>query len=279
MAKFLSKINSPDYKAGQLVKIDSNKDLIPSKVFIDDTSGSLIWNNETIQQKILVTDDNNANTNVFNFQQSTDSGNTFKDLMIIKDNGEVIANKFTGTFNGNANSASTAKVTQTSPTTVTNYNLIFTDATATGNANLRIDNTDARISIAEGTTTARGFEILSLGNNIKDGTNGNKYGVLKLFSAGAGTDNIIGHKHDDNLNHTLPVTSGILLNSTNYQNYALPKAGGTITGNLVVNGTIEGKTTITADTDLITKSGIVKLIDKALIKYNSTDECIEFVFP
>ena len=65
----------------------------------------LTWTGGTYQQKIAVTDDSTANTAVFEFQQSTDSGSTWPTLMTIKDNGEVVATKFTGALNGNANTA------------------------------------------------------------------------------------------------------------------------------------------------------------------------------
>ena len=45
-----------------------------------------------------------------------------------------------------------------------------------------------------------------------------------------------------------------------------------------IGTTITSGTTITAGTDLKTKSGIVNYNDKAQVKYNATDECIEFIF-
>lgn len=62
----------------------------------------LIWDDATYRQKIHVTDDSTTNTAVFEFQQSTDSGSTWPTLMTIKDNGEVVATKFTGSLNGTA---------------------------------------------------------------------------------------------------------------------------------------------------------------------------------
>lgn len=279
MAKFLSKINSPDYAVNRIPKIDSNKDLVPSNITLDGTTSSLLWGDGAIQQKILITDNNSSNNAVYTFQQSTNSGSSFTDLLTIKDNGEVIANKFTGTLNGNANSSTQIKVTDTSPTTATTYRLVFTEASATGNANLRINNSDVQLSNLEGTASAQGFANLVLGNGVASGTAGNKYGKITLYSTNTGYDVIQTSSHTGALTHTFPNSSGTLLNSVNYKSYALPLTGGTITGNLIVNGTIEGKTTITADTDLVTKSGIVNLNDNALIQYNETDECIEFVFP
>lgn len=49
-------------------------------------------------------------------------------------------------------------------------------------------------------------------------------------------------------------------------------------GGLGVAKAINSGTTITAGTDLKTKSGVVNYNDKAKVQYNSTDECIEFVF-
>ena len=69
---------------------------------------SLHWNSGTYRQKIIVQDDNVSNTDVFKFQQSANNGNSYGDLMTIKDNGEVVANKFTGALNGNAATATSA---------------------------------------------------------------------------------------------------------------------------------------------------------------------------
>lgn len=67
---------------------------------------SIWWSNGTYQQKIAITDDSTADTAVFNFQQSSDSGSTFTTLMTIKDNGKVVANTFVGSLSGTASNAS-----------------------------------------------------------------------------------------------------------------------------------------------------------------------------
>ena len=66
---------------------------------------SLYWNDGTWQQRIAITDDSTADTAVFSFQQSSNSGSNFTDLMVIRDNGKVIANTFVGALSGNANTA------------------------------------------------------------------------------------------------------------------------------------------------------------------------------
>lgn len=54
----------------------------------------IVWNDGTYQQRIQTIDDSTANTEVFKFQQSANSGSSWTDLFTIKDNGEVIASKF-----------------------------------------------------------------------------------------------------------------------------------------------------------------------------------------
>jgi hypothetical protein len=282
MAKFLSKINSPDYIENRILKIDSDENLIPSALTVseyDNNQISISLADGNVSQRILITDDATSNTNVYNFQQKNNPSQEYQDLMVIKDNGHVVANVFEGNLNGNADTSTQIHVTETSPTTATTYRLVFTEASATGNANLRINNSDVQLSNLEGTASAQGFANLVLGNGVASGTAGNKYGKITLYSTNTGYDVIQTSSHTGALIHTFPNSSGTLLNSVNYNRYALPLTGGTITGNLIVNGTIEGGSTITADTDLITKSGIVNLNDNALIQYNETDECIEFVFP
>lgn len=74
---------------------------------------SLWWNGETWQQRIAITDDSTADTAVFSFQQSSNSGSNFTDLMVIRDNGKVIANTFVGNLSGNANTASKLQTART----------------------------------------------------------------------------------------------------------------------------------------------------------------------
>lgn len=235
MAKFLSKINSPDYINNKIVKIDEDNNLIPSLVSIDDNLGTMTWNNGPVQQRILITDDSTANTNVFNFQQSTNSGTSFQDLMVIKDNGHVVANVFEGNLAGNANTSTQIYVTETSPASTTNYRLVFTSASATGNAHMRINNGDAQLTILEGTTSTTGAEILSIGNGIASGTAGNKRGTFRLYSQSTGYDDITASNHTGQFIHTLPNSSGTLLNSVNYTNYTVTKTGTGASGNWGIN--------------------------------------------
>ncbi len=68
-------------------------------------SSYLLWNNGSYHQRIFLTDDSTADTAVFTFQQSSDSGVNWNNLMTIRDNGKVIANTFVGALQGNASTA------------------------------------------------------------------------------------------------------------------------------------------------------------------------------
>lgn len=55
---------------------------------------SIHWNNGTYQQRISITDDSTANTSVFNFQQSTNTGTSWNNILRIFDNGILHANGY-----------------------------------------------------------------------------------------------------------------------------------------------------------------------------------------
>ena len=238
MAKFLSKINSPDYINNKIVKIDEDNNLIPSALTVseyDNNQISISLADGNVSQRILITDDATSNTNVYNFQQKNNPSQEYQDLMVIKDNGHVVANVFEGNLQGNANTSTQVKVTQSSPTSLTTYRLVFTDANATGNANLRIDNVDAELQILEGTTSQVGYEILNLGNNAKANTASNKYGSMKLYSQGTGFNQLVATTSDSDYTNYLPAASGTLLNSANYTSYTVKKDGTGATGNWGIN--------------------------------------------
>lgn len=69
-------------------------------------AATILQNGSTYQQKIEIIDNTTAGDAVFGFYQSGDSGKIFNKLMTINDDGNVVANKFTGVLAGNASSAS-----------------------------------------------------------------------------------------------------------------------------------------------------------------------------
>lgn len=83
----------------------SNGDLIFNAV------NHILWNSGSYHQRIFLTDDATADTAVFTFQQSSDSGSNWANLMTIKDNGKVVATTFVGALSGNASTATNLKET------------------------------------------------------------------------------------------------------------------------------------------------------------------------
>lgn len=55
---------------------------------------SIHWNTGTYQQRISITDDSTANTSVFNFQQSTNTGTSWNNILQIYNNGILHANGY-----------------------------------------------------------------------------------------------------------------------------------------------------------------------------------------
>lgn len=74
---------------------------------------SIGWNTGTIRQRIRIFDEGATDNNVFEFQQSKDSGSTYTTLMAITADNKVKATTFVGALSGNATSASKLKSAQT----------------------------------------------------------------------------------------------------------------------------------------------------------------------
>jgi hypothetical protein len=70
--------------------------------------GSILQNGSTYWQRMLITDNSSTGDAVFNFQQSTNAGSAWINLLQINDDGNIIANKFTGALSGNATTATSA---------------------------------------------------------------------------------------------------------------------------------------------------------------------------
>lgn len=68
-------------------------------------AGSILQNGSTYWQRMEIYDNSSSGDAVFSFQQSANAGGVWQKLMSINDDGNVIANKFTGTLVGNASSA------------------------------------------------------------------------------------------------------------------------------------------------------------------------------
>lgn len=66
----------------------SNNITTPGNIYLTGTP-TICWSDGTYRQRIAVTDDSVADTAVFSFQQSVNSGTSYGDLLIIRDNGDL----------------------------------------------------------------------------------------------------------------------------------------------------------------------------------------------
>lgn len=67
---------------------------VANDIYMTGAGTSIYWDSDTYRQRLLTTDDSTANTPVFTFQQSEDTASSWKNLLVIRDNGiiEPLAN-------------------------------------------------------------------------------------------------------------------------------------------------------------------------------------------
>ena len=153
-------------------------------------------------------------------------------------------------------------------------------------------NNGIKYATLEGTDTTNGYGIFILGNNTTSGTDKNKYGAIRIYGTGSYYGQIAQINGTSNVNHSLPATSGTILNTgttsftpsltsgtpigtlkinnkstTLYapDNY-LPLAGGTVTGTLVLS-----KTTDTSDTADNSPALIIGNTDSEHLEFDTTN--------
>ena len=153
-------------------------------------------------------------------------------------------------------------------------------------------NNGIRYATIEGTDSRNGYGIFILGNNTSSGSDGNKYGAIRIYSTGSYYGQIAQINGTSNVNHSLPATSGTILNTgttsftpaltsgtaigtlkinnTSTTLYApdnyLPLAGGTVTGTLVLS-----KTTDTSDTADNSPALIIGNTDSVHLEFDTTN--------
>lgn len=113
---------------------------------------------------------------------------------------------------------------------------------ATGVKESLISYTGVQYQVTSGDETTEGRAQLVLGNNIPVGTAGNKTGRLSLYSANGVTSGTLLQEDSTSpyVTNILPAKGGVLLSEGNYNNYAIPKTGGTATGNITLDGGTSG---------------------------------------
>ena len=78
--------------------------------------------------------------------------------------------------------------------------------------------------------TTNGKAQLVLGNSTADGTEGGRFGQISIYSKSTSYGNLLQENVSSSVTHTFPATGGTILNTGNYDKYALPLTGGTMTG-------------------------------------------------
>lgn len=64
------------------IRVDNN-------IYMTGAGTSIYWDSDTYRQRLLTTNDSTANTPVFTFQQSEDTASSWKNLLVIRDNGII----------------------------------------------------------------------------------------------------------------------------------------------------------------------------------------------
>lgn len=62
---------------------------VANNIYMTGAGTSIYWDSDIYRQRLLTTDDSTANTPVFTFQQSEDTASSWKNLLVIRDNGVI----------------------------------------------------------------------------------------------------------------------------------------------------------------------------------------------
>ena len=110
-----------------------------------------------------------------------------------------------------------AKVIATAknPSSATFYAVPFHSSTATGEKEL-FSNDGMQYQTREGSTSANGYGVLTLGNPVASGNAGNKFGQIDIYSKGAVRGRVLQSETDKDVYHYLPTTQGTLLNNNDF---------------------------------------------------------------
>ena len=121
-------------------------------------------------------------------------------------------------------------------TTSTNYGIVFAvNPNTTENNTLRKTN-DFRYQMKDGAANTEGFATIVLGNTKKLSEANNKSGNIYLYSSGGNWHLINTTSTASNITHTLPATTGTILNSGT-TSFTQTLSSGTKIGTIKINGT------------------------------------------
>ena len=143
-----------------------------------------------------------------------------------------------GSITGNAYSATNVNVTVTNgSTSSTNYGILFAMNPNTTELNALRKTNDFRYQMKDGAANTEGFASIVLGNAKKLSEANNKSGNIYLYSSGGNWHLInVASTTSSNVTHTLPATSGTILN-TGTTSFTRSLSSGTKIGTIKINGT------------------------------------------
>lgn len=124
-------------------------------------------------------------------------------------------------------------ISTTNPTSSTNYYPTFAAGAGTGGVSV---NNGLRYASLQGSADTVGYGRLILGNSTASGTDGNKYGRIDIYSESSSYGSIEQANVTSAVTHTLPATSGTILN-TGTTSFTASLTSGTKIGTIKINGT------------------------------------------
>lgn len=124
-------------------------------------------------------------------------------------------------------SGACSKVTNSDFNSDTWYGVTFANRANVGDElAIRVDKDNFRYYHLSGTATVAGRNLLSLGNNITEGTANNAYGELRLYSHNTGYNTLLATNNASSFTNYIPASNGTLINTN----------GGTISGTITITG-------------------------------------------
>ena len=240
----------------------------------------ILWNSGSYWQRLFITDDSEAGTSVFQFQQSTNSGSSYSTLFNIYDNGKIAAT--TATLSGTTASTSTTTGALTvaggvgiAGATYIGGKVNITNTTAsTGGESA--DSSDGALVVAGG-TVIKGKLVaaggLALDNSTSSESDPAYYLTLTAYASGGAVNYVTA----GNLKkQVIPATGNsytpVYITSSNAPKACDVSSAGNGAANTLVVRSAAGQ--INAEKVAVTSSGTAK----SYIQYNTTEECLEFIF-
>lgn len=231
----------------------SIKTLGQTVTFGSGAAATILQNSSNNQQKFEILDNNTSGDGAFRFSHSTNSGDSWVNLLEIRDDGNIVADQFTGSLSGNATTATTATKVGHSLTLQLNGT---TKATFNGSASSTINITASSIGAAASSHNHSASNITSGTLAVERGGTGLTASPSLLVNLGStSAASIFAASPRPGITGTLSVSHGgtgatdaasartalgitpanIGAAASNHTHSYLPLSGGTLSGLLVMS--------------------------------------------